>query len=167
MTQVFVDLDGVLADFDTHHENVFGYRSDKLLDNVDWQKVAAVPNFYADIPPMQDMHWLWEFVSKLTPQPIILTGVPYQVHEAVENKTAWVHKHLGPDITVQCCKSKDKCLFAKPGDILIDDWEKYKQLWIDKGGRWITHTSAKSSIAALVQLGIGSLGHGLDIFLRD
>lgn len=155
MTQVFVDMDGVLADFDTHHEAIFGIRPDKVADNVDWQKVRASVGFYANIPPMADMHVLWDFVGRLTPRPIVLTGVPWSVEEAPENKRGWVRKHLGADVEVRCVKSKDKCLHCRPGDILIDDWEKYRELWIGAGGRWITHTSAERSINQLLEMGIG------------
>lgn len=155
MTQIFVDMDGVLADFDTHYEAVFGYRSDKLADNVDWSAVRGVKDFYLNIPPMPDMRELWEFVSQQVKKPIILTGVPSSVAEAPDNKRAWVRKHLGDDVVVKCCPSKDKSLFAAPGDILIDDWEKYRNLWISRGGRWITHTSAESSINQLLKLGVG------------
>lgn len=154
-TQVFVDMDGVLADFDAHHDAVFGIRPSKVADAVDWEKVRATKGFYADIPPMDDMRDLWAFVSQLRRKPIVLTGVPYSVEEAPENKRSWVRKHLGEDVQVICCASKDKSIHARPGDILIDDWEKYRHLWIDKGGRWITHTSAESSIQQLLDLGIG------------
>ena len=50
--QVFVDLDGVLADFDAHYEKNFGVRPDKAADNVDWSKVASVDRFYATMPLM-------------------------------------------------------------------------------------------------------------------
>jgi len=33
---IFVDMDGVLADFDAHHEAVFGTRPNKTSDAVDW-----------------------------------------------------------------------------------------------------------------------------------
>lgn len=148
MTQVFVDMDGVLADFDTHYRNLFGVQPDKKVDNVDWKKVANTAGFYGNIPPMPDMWSLWEYVEDLTPKPIILTGIPSSVEEAASNKRTWVTKHLG-NVQVICCPSKDKSLYAQPGDILIDDWERYKDRWIDKGGRWITHTSAKSTIAQL------------------
>jgi hypothetical protein len=42
---LFVDLDGVLADFD-HREIVVGYRSDKLLDNAIWDAVATYKTTY-------------------------------------------------------------------------------------------------------------------------
>ncbi|CAH2600993.1 conserved protein of unknown function [Rhodovastum atsumiense] len=150
--KIFVDMDGVLADFDAGHVRVFGYRPDKLADNVDWQKVRAVPGFYLNLPPMPDMRELWAAVAPH--DPIVLTGVPPSVREAPDNKRAWVRKYLGSHVEVRCCRSKEKCLHAAPGDILIDDWEKYKALWIGKGGRWITHTSASTTIRALRTLGV-------------
>jgi len=51
------------------------------------------------------------------------------------------------------CASRDKCKFAKPGDVLIDDWTKYRDLWLAMGGRFITHTSAENSIQQLKELG--------------
>lgn len=155
MTQVFVDMDGVLADFDTHHETHFGVRPSKLADNVEWHKVRAIPNFYRDIPPMPDAYELWDFVTGLDKAPIVLTGIPHSVEEAASNKRAWVEKHLGKRFQVICCPSKEKSLYCQPGDVLIDDWEKYKHLWVQKGGRWITHTSASKSIDELLEMGIG------------
>jgi hypothetical protein len=147
-------MDGVLADFDGHHGAVFGFRSDKLLDNVDWDAVNRVKDFFLNIPPMPDLKVLWDFVSPL--QPIVLTGVPSAVQVAADDKRAWVRRHLGAHVEVRCCPSKEKCLHAQAGDILVDDWEKYhRHLWEAKGGRWITHTSAESTIQSLMRLGIG------------
>jgi hypothetical protein len=42
----------------------------------------------------------------------------------------------------------------RPGDILIDDFDKYRDLWIKAGGIFIHHTSAVASIHALRELGI-------------
>lgn len=150
--QLFVDMDGVLADFDAHHEAVFGVRSCKLADNVDWKKVRTAANFYLNIPPMPDMAALWSHVERHNP--IVLTGVPHSVEEASDNKRAWARKHLGAGVEVRCCRSSEKCLHAAPGDILIDDWEKYRHLWTAKGGRWITHSSAAETIRDLQSLGV-------------
>lgn len=145
--RLFLDMDGVLADFDTGYEQVFGIRPSKADDNVDWDAVRAVEGFYEALPPMSDLDDLWRAVERHNP--IILTGVPSSVPEAPENKRAWVRKNLGAHIEVRCCPSKDKCLHASPGDILIDDWEKYKHRWVKAGGVWITHISATQSIQQL------------------
>lgn len=149
MSQIFVDMDGVLADFDAHHEAVFGRRPDRQKDDVDWTAVRAVRDFYLNIPPMRDMHELWDFVWGCTPKPIVLTGVPRAVAEAADNKRAWVRKNLGPDVEVRCCLSKEKCLHAAPGDVLIDDWEKYRHLWEAAGGHFLVHRTAAETIEAL------------------
>jgi len=149
---IFLDMDGVLADFDSHHEGMLGRRPSREADDVDWTQVRAVDDFYLNIPPMADMDELWRFVSPY--EPAVLTGVPNYntVPDAAANKRAWIRKHIGPHVTVICCRSKDKCLYAKPGDILIDDWEKHRDLWLLAGGRWITHTSAADTIKKLRRL---------------
>ncbi len=153
--QVYVDLDGVLADFDSHYERAFGVRPDKVADNVDWALVNGSRDFYAGIPPMPDALDLWDFVSRLKTRPIVLTGVPKLVPIAADNKRRWVDQHLGAATQVICCRSADKFRHAKAGDILVDDWEKYKHRWLRVGGRWITHTSAENSIQQLLDMGIG------------
>lgn len=153
MTQVFVDMDGVLFDFDSGYHAAFGIKPDKASDNVDWELVRAYPNFYSGLPPMRDMHELWDYVSRFRPAPVILTGIPRNVPEAASNKIACVRKHLG-NVEVRCCRSSEKFLHARPGDLLIDDWEKYRRLWEGVRGRWITHKSARDSIEKMNALGI-------------
>jgi 5'(3')-deoxyribonucleotidase len=150
--QLFLDLDGVLADFDTGYRERFNVVSDKALDNVDWSLVRDTPNFYRDLPPMPDMLELYHGVLNRGYSPIILTGVPTSVVEAPANKRAWVDKHLGPDVHMIACLSKDKCVHGRVGDILIDDWEKYQRLWLDMGGFWITHTGAEASLLRLSEI---------------
>lgn len=151
--QLFVDLDNTLCDFDAGYEAAFGYRPCKVKDNADWDAVRRTKDFYLNLPPMPDLPILWDYVGQLNP--IILTGVPSSVPEAPANKTAWVRKHLGPDVEVRCCLSKEKFKHCKPGDVLIDDWEKHKALWLSAGGNWITHVSAEQTIDELWKLGIG------------
>lgn len=147
MVDLFVDMDGVLADFDRHYWDVFGVRPDKTVDNVNWDAVKAVSNFYLNVPPMFDMPLLWARIAGL--RPTVLTGVPANVPEAPANKRAWAVRHLGPEVPVVCCRSSEKYLHAKPGDVLIDDWEKYRDRWTKVGGVWITHLCAATTIAAV------------------
>lgn len=147
-TQLFVDMDGVLADFDTGYEQRFGRRPSKADDNVDWNLVRNTANFYRDLPPMPDFEQLWSGIAHLSP--IILTGVPKSVDEAPGNKLAWVQKHIGKEQPMVACKSSEKSLYIRNhGDILIDDWEKYRHLWEARGGCWITHVSATDTLRIL------------------
>lgn len=159
MTQLYIDLDGVLADFDRHYIQMFGelpakWKTDHDHTNnnldVDWKSMND-RDFFAGIPLMRDAMELWEYVSKYNP--IILTGCPKTGFDnAAANKRAWVVTHIGPNVPVITCFSKEKCDYAQPGDILVDDWEKYKEKWVGKGGLWITHNSAKESIYELQKL---------------
>jgi hypothetical protein len=83
-----------------------------------------------------------------------LTGVPRSVEEAPGNKREWVKWHLGDHVEVRCCRSIEKCQHAKLGDVLIDDWKKYRQQWLDAGGRWITHRGAAATAGELSKLGL-------------
>lgn len=114
--------------------------------------MRKVKDFYLDIPPMADVPVLWNYLRRHNPT--VLTGVPGIVPEAPRNKQAWVRRHLGPEVPVIACKSRDKCLHATAGAILIDDWEKYRDRWLAAGGVWITHRSAMETIDALRKLGL-------------
>ena len=52
--RVFLDLDGVLADFDTGYFERFGIRPSIAADNVDWSMVRFTSGFYRDLPVMPD-----------------------------------------------------------------------------------------------------------------
>lgn len=153
---LFCDLDGVCADFDEQHRRHFGFCSDKTLDNVDWSAVEQIPDYYLTMPPMPDLPELWLRISRY--QPIILTGVPgktpeYTAHVA-RQKREWVRRTIGGHVTVITCRSAEKSLYAAPGDILIDDWPRYKYLWTAKGGVWITHIRASATSGALQAMGL-------------
>jgi hypothetical protein len=151
VTRLFVDMDGVLADFARHHQAVFGWRPDKE-DDVDWGAVREVEDFYLNIPPMEDLPLLWARIERY--QPIVLTGVPDTIAEAPANKRDWVTKYLGPNVQVRCCQASEKWTHAERGDILIDDSEKYRNSWVKAGGIWITHRSAQGTVAILDVMGV-------------
>jgi len=153
---LFIDLDGVLADFDTAYAAVNGSPPDKSIDNVDWRKVVSVPGFYAKMPALPGAADFWASLEALAESEgldiVILTGCPSSVPAAAADKRSWVTKHLGEHVKMIACRSRDKKLHMKPGDILVDDWERYKEHWLEAGGIWITHTSPTESLAALKEL---------------
>jgi hypothetical protein len=149
--QLFVDMDGVIADFAQHHQAVVGWRPDQE-DDVDWAVVREVEDFYLNIPPMADLQLLWDRIERY--QPIVLTGVPEEIAEAPANKRAWVSKHLGPEVQVRCCQASEKWMHAQRGDILIDDSVKHRKRWVKAGGIWVTHRGAEGTAAILDLMGV-------------
>lgn len=151
MAQLYVDLDGVIADFDAGYERAFKVRPKDLPGDVDWDAIEAYRTFYLDLPTMPDYPSLWARISRY--QPIILTGVPREIGGAEAQKREWVNRYFGPKQMVICCRSADKAAYCRPGDLLIDDRENYRQPWLDAGGVWITHTSAINTARQLTELG--------------
>lgn len=151
---LYVDLDGVLADFDKGYEQLFGERPQRQWDQEAerWARIAAKGDFYLHLPMMEDASLLWQHVSKYNPT--ILTGVPSSVLDAVWQKKDWCNYHLGSRVPVLTCASVDKSKFCFPGDIIVDDWAKYQDLWLQRGGKWILHVSAVDSIQKLKEYGI-------------
>jgi 5'(3')-deoxyribonucleotidase len=158
MARLFVDLDGVLADFDEGYRQLFGeYPARRFDPNTTaedlpemWERINAHGSFYRDLPLMPDAKVLWDYLQPR--RPIVLTGIPHSVARVAEHKRDWVWAHLDSDAEVITCKSKDKRNYCEPGDILIDDWPKYRHLWEARGGVFILHTNAAASIAALEAL---------------
>lgn len=146
-----VDMDGVVADFDGHYTKLFGYRPTRWPDpdTVDWAKIANVPNFFATIPMMQGAQELLQAVHSTGRPWRMLTGVPKSIDLVANDKVDWIRARVVPPPPVMCCRSRDKYLHCQRGDILIDDYLKYRHLWENAGGVFIHHTSAESSIKKL------------------
>lgn len=149
--QLFLDLDGVFADFDGHYEKLFGVRpnQDTYEPKGLWDNVRRHGNFYGTMPLMKDAKSLFDSCVQLHRNPIFLTGVPYSIPGAKEQKIAWVRQHFGPKYKTICCRSQDKCLYGKRGDVLLDDRMKYANYWINMGGYFVLHLGADTSITAL------------------
>jgi len=154
--RLFLDLDGVLADFDAGVVRATGKKPDELPDRQMWPLLARTPGFYEHLPWMGDGRDLWVFAKQH--RPTIVTGVPLGKW-AEPQKRAWCARELGPEVPVICCLSREKGLQAAallgPGEtmVLVDDRLKVQGPWEDAGGRFLLHTSAAASIQGLKDLG--------------
>ena len=107
MRRLYLDCDGVLADFDSHFEELFGMNSQYYEDTHGakalWTSIIGSGEFFYDLPLMQDA---MELVSELKAyRPIILTGVPVGGW-AVLQKLKWKDKYF-PDIPMITCRSRE------------------------------------------------------------
>jgi hypothetical protein len=155
MNHLFLDCDGVLADFDKSAEQIFQQNSreaeDALGTEAFWHRLRNHENFYGTLPLLPDAMRLYEAVAHLNP--IILTGCP-QGGWSEPQKVEWAAQHF-PGVPIITCRSKDKWLHLKhTGDILVDDFTKYQHLWEKAGGIFVHHTTAEQSIHGLAALGL-------------
>lgn len=154
MPRIFIDMDGVLADFDKALIGIFGFDYATAEERVGtkefWKTIHSTHNFYAELPVMEDAEELVEGVKSYDPKPIILTGLPWGGW-AFAQKRKWRDRHF-PNLNIIGCPSKEKCFYGLPGQVLIDDREKYKSYWVEMGGIWITHKSAKESLDKLKEI---------------
>jgi hypothetical protein len=150
--QLYLDCDGVLADFDRAAIELFGMPA-KVFEKrhgppAFWKKIAAHPDFYGTLPLMPDAMVLFESVRHL--DPIILTGLP-RGNWAAPQKVRWAAEHF-PGTRIITCLAADKRRHAREGDILVDDTLKYRHLWEEAGGTFVHHTSARETIAELERI---------------
>lgn len=145
-TRLYVDLDGVMADFDKYFEDTFGMQSSKIDDPSLWKFINNHGNFFINLPLMPEALDFFRSIEHLNPT--ILTACPKSNYTtSAVQKRQWVYKHLSQDITViPMMGGKNKCLFMHaPGDILIDDFEKNCIPWREHGGYAILHKNFEST----------------------
>lgn len=144
--QLFVDLDGVLADFDGFVEKTFGIVNNKENERPDfWDIMRGYKGrLYADLAPLSYAKKLWKALKPY--KPVILTGVPFSLPTAAQDKRDWVRQYIDPDVQVVTCRSRCKAKYGVRGDLLLDDWRKHEHLWTEMGGVFLHHTDPDQSI---------------------
>jgi 5'-nucleotidase len=138
--RLYVDLDGVLADFDAAFPSVFGLDHRSMADDDMWAKINAHPSFFRDLPlcpGAYDSFWGLDWPT----EPIILTACPRTNYAAVaKQKRAWVRAHFGDFTVLPVMGGHNKPLFMHSlGDVLIDDLRKNCDAWEKDGGVSVLH----------------------------
>lgn len=173
---IFLDLDGVLADFDAHALTCFGIACDdinvsraqmnetqKAREDELYRGMYDHPDFFGSIPVMEGAFDLVAEAERADPHFRILTAAPAPrdfapdiFERARKSKLDWCFRHLGLcEERVIVCRSKDKHLqVGQPAGIhiLVDDRPLNIDRWTGAGGTGILHASAAGSIAALAKL---------------
>ena len=159
MAVIYLDMDGVVSDFDGYAEPIVGFRTPGGVryDQEGWELISANPRVYKDLPEMPDADRLVREVQQLARENNMdvrfLTAIPRQndVPWVFHDKNTWINQRW-PGIPVffgpysndkhQHCKSAD--------DVLIDDRPSNIDEWRAAGGKAILHTG--DVIATLIDL---------------
>lgn len=158
MLTVYLDMDGVLADFDKKSIELIGKPLRLFPDSKSgWEAMHPHKNIYEILDKMEDADELVDGVFTLKEKYNfnvgVLTAIPKigKIPNAKIHKVAWIEKHyprlssnfnIGPH-------AQHKQFHARKGDVLIDDSTMNIPQWNDAGGYGILHTSAKLSLELL------------------
>jgi 5'(3')-deoxyribonucleotidase len=147
--KLYLDCDGVLADFDRGAETVLGLPprvfEQRHGSGLFWARLAQAPDFFANLPLMPGATELFAGVRHL--HPVILTGLP-RGNWAAAQKVRWAERHFPGTkiITTLAAAKRDHC---RVGDVLVDDTLKYRHLWEAAGGVFVHYHDAGQALEEL------------------
>lgn len=162
---IYVDLDGVMADFDAAFPALFGLDHRELADDEMWGHINNHPSFFRDLPPMHGAVEFFHSIHHLNP--VILTACPKLNYPlAAMQKRQWVREHLSATcLVLPVLGGRHKPLFMhQPGDVLIDDFEANCDAWTAAGGIAIRHagdwTATRHALSQIEDLSGAALAKG-------
>ena len=151
-TRLFLDADGVLADFDAGAQRLLGMKPKAFIAKHGrgefWKRLARAKNFYGTLPEMSDARLLFDAVKHL--EPTILTGLPLG-RWAAPQKVDWAAEHF-PGVPIITCMAADKHKHMRPGDVLVDDREKHRAAYEAAGVVFVHHKNAEDSLKQLAKI---------------
>jgi hypothetical protein len=157
--EVYLDMDGVLADFFTEYAKLAGIESGNYRDippaktDPTLQKMVGT-DFFARLPKLRNADQLVSMIVKLYGHYHICSSPLRGDHENSEaQKKVWIQKHLNPqpkDIVITPNKAK----WAKQADgtpnILIDDRGSNISAWEAAGGIGIKYQADEDGLDVIV-----------------
>lgn len=153
--RVYLDLDGVLADFYGTARRLLKRAYAELPPEEAWGILGKTPNLFLNLPLLPDARALWEGVEREVGRPNmrVLTASPRDtghLFSAPMDKRAWVHRHFDGQCEVHVVLGwAKKAAYAEPHAILIDDQARNIHAWEAVGGIGIHHQDAESSLEKL------------------
>ena len=156
--KIYLDMDGVLADFDKQYELLFGVRPVDTENRTKhfwshWDDFVIGKNF-AKLELMPGAEALMRACDLLKVPVEILTSTGNEKHydTIAAQKTEWLKAHnitYKPNFVAGGLK---KAEYADPWSILIDDTPKVVDAYVKAGGTAILHTNADKTITELSKL---------------
>jgi len=150
---LYVDMDGVLADFYTPFNKMAGVSSwkdaDKATISQALQQITQMNDFWINLNILSDVPKLLQAIKEVTGGPYnILSKALASDSNAVAQKKQWTAKlSLRPDETIIMPATGNKGKYAKQSNgtqnILIDDFGYNITQWQQAGGIGIQHKNGE------------------------
>lgn len=162
---LYIDLDGVLIDFEKKALEVAGYlpsyssdATQKKLRSDFWKQVATHVKkgnkFFEVMDLLPDALDLYDYIKHRDPTVLSATGHVVGAKEEKRNSVRAKFGHEMADRALFVRDASQKGTHAAPGRILIDDRQKALDSFIAEGGMGVLHKNAKDTIAQLKELGL-------------
>ena len=153
--KIFLDMDGVIVDFDKRFEEQFGMPPREFEDNFGkdkfWEKIDAKGvGFWRGMDWMPGGQQLYNRVAK---HDHALLSSPSRSDLSKIGKRMW-RKDNTPNTKLILARSYNKKNYADKSNILIDDRADNIQQWKDAGGIGILYQSADQVMKELDKLGL-------------
>ncbi len=158
---LYVDLDGVLADFFTPFNKMAGVTNWKDADKGTLQdtlnKIAKTDNFWPSLALLPEANKLLTGIQQIVGEFVVLSKALSGDPKAEKQKRAWVQTNLSikPTDTIIMPSTANKGVYAKQSDgtpnVLIDDFGVNIKSWEAAGGTAIKHKDGRAQ-ATLEQL---------------
>lgn len=166
--EVYVDMDGVLADMFgevAKHHGVKHWRDARRVRRKQQSKIdkiAKKPGFFKNLPPLPNAGKLIRGVLQVSSDYNILSSpLLSNVEQSSREKDEWLQRHLKKHQPRSIIFDHEKFKFAKQADgtpnILIDDYDTNIKLWEANGGIGILYED-KECDRALKQLRLALRG---------
>jgi hypothetical protein len=139
MARLFLDMDGVLTDFDRQFELWYGkktkvwlYKTDPdVRRTIDLHLATAPEEFWSTMPWMPGAEAFW---NEMVPRSPVILSSPHFAPACPGGKYAWVKANLGPKVPVILDSAKGA--HGRHDDLLVDDTPGNSQGW---KGKFVLH----------------------------
>lgn len=152
--KIYVDMDGVLSDFEGQFRKMFGKTPDEVHkeggDPLFWSVVGKGGlKFWSEMPWLQGSRKFWNFVKQFKPS--ILSAPARSLPDSRKGKKIWVKRELG-NVPLILKRAREKKVYANANSILIDDMTKNVSDWRGAGGIAIQFKSPEQAIKELKKI---------------
>ncbi len=137
--RIFLDMDGVISDFDTHAKD------NGVLDEKGQPKWDLLSlDWWSTMPAFKGARKFYDALKDFAP--VRFLTAPILSKDCFTGKAMWIQKFLpNPGgfayglLSLIICPAKDKHFLARPNHILVDDREKNIKEWETAGGVGVHH----------------------------